>query len=175
MENNTNHKETTERLTGKARRLANLTHKLTKEDQIKGGSNPPITNTLIHRIWCRPTCKLFPCPFQPLSDTQYEGKCALKQQKLHTQKQMLDIFTKGEKGLVQELTRTISNISLKAKAEGTLKAIREYHADLLNYGKFVHGEKIRTKIDATVDTRQNITIEDLRKIVKNRKKPEEGQ
>jgi len=129
-------------------------HKLTREDSIKGGKTKSraksYANYIKGRKKCSSRCNLYPCPFVSLSDSKFEGKCALKEFPKKVQDRVLKLYVNGEEGIVKELMETLVNISMKADLENDLKSIRSYFYDLMNLKKTIYGEKVKTELSGKV-------------------------
>ena len=151
-------------------------HKLTRADQVKGGSQKTVAKSLISRKFCTAKCPMFPCPFMPAShsekytDERGRHRCALKEMPLKIQHRQIRILTGGREGAIKELREIVSDIGTKTDLEGTAKAKALYFDKLDKYTETAYGKIIKQEVSG--DLNIGLQAVDFRKAFKDTHKGE---
>jgi len=146
-------------------------HKLTREDSIKGGKARSPAKSIANRLKaiknCSPKCPLWPCSFQPASEKEFKGLCALKQMPAHVQRRTIDIMTKGSEGLRQHLTDMVNQM-MRQSDDGTLKDRFFTIKAGTELAKTFYGTTLRMSGDLNVNAsiKGTLTVEEIKKALK---------
>ena len=139
----------------------NLTHKLTKEENAKGGRARSLAKSLGKRLNCDKKCQIyFDCPFMPVSqeDPKFKkGKkrmCALRTMPYDIQKRVTDLFAGGRGDMVKVLMRLLYDLQNKAKLDGSWKSTQAAVKETREIMDSIYGRVI--KQETTGDT--SITV-----------------
>lgn len=132
-------------------------HKLTKEENSKGGKTVTerkrISNSLKTRKRCSESCPLFPCAVAHLS-RQTGGSCAFKMMPKELQERSLNLLLGGKEGAVKEFVNTLNRIiTLSERRPNSVTEQRKVFHDMERFLKTVYGDKISHVIEEPVEIR----------------------
>jgi hypothetical protein len=112
---------------------------------------------------CNNKCQLFgKCLFQPLSNSKYEGKCALANEDLghKTKIEFVNTLIGSDDEFIQNARDILSEIYLKDKRSGDPEKLRKLMYDFINLYKTVFG--IKEKLEHSGKVEGGITINILK-------------
>jgi hypothetical protein len=146
-------------------------HKFTKEECVAGGKTitkkKRIANCLRSRKYCNAGCKLWnSCNVKYVSDSQFDGCCALKNLPLKLQNRAVKLILKGEEGIDKLLMELW--LGLATDSDLNESSRRKVFYDLIALKKSVFGDKQRLE----AKSEGSFTIEDIRKVLQKTKKEE---
>ena len=147
----------------------------------KGGKSTHPAKSLAKRVWCNPSCPLWPCWAQPQSEELHGGKCGLKAYPLEFQVATYRLCKEGPDGFFRALTgylseyimlgKTWANMTDKERFENVGKIIDK----VKDVQEAVYGKKAIIEGQMQVQTTGTLSIKELKEAFhKYAKKTKEG-
>lgn len=97
---------------------------------------------------CTKACPLFPCALASIAEAN-DNKCAIHIVSREERRNFIKLISGGKKGFEEEAKNLLSLLYTKIDKNDPAE-LQKYIDNLVKVGRFIYGDQIHTKIEATV-------------------------